>query len=207
MSDERGDVHRGAMRPQRVAPLGVRLPRPRDPGGERVDGDVLDEAEHVAGADAVGRPHRGERQRAVAGDHRGHAVLRHRIDQRIPPHRRVVVRVAVDEPGRDVRATGVDDGLAVGARGRAPISVIAPSRMRTSASRAGAPVPSTTVPPRTSRFPVMVSPLSGSNANWLGRVRPRPRAADDRGRARGRGRTWARRRAAGRSRWRRSARP
>ena len=50
VADERGDVHRGAVRPQRVAPLGVRLPRPRDPGRERVDGDVLDEPEHVAGA-------------------------------------------------------------------------------------------------------------------------------------------------------------
>src|SRR5262245_46784708 len=32
-------------------------------------------------------------------------------------------------------------------------STITPSRTRTSASRAGAPVPSTTVPPRTKRFP------------------------------------------------------
>ena len=34
--------------------------------------------------------------------------------ERVPPHRRVVVRVAVDEAGRDDRATGVDLRLAVG---------------------------------------------------------------------------------------------
>ena len=77
VAHERGDVHRGAVGAERVAPFRVRLPRPRDAGGERVDGDVLDESEHVAGGDAVVGAHRRERQRAVAGDHRGHAVLRH----------------------------------------------------------------------------------------------------------------------------------
>ena len=200
MAEERGDVHRGAVRPQGVPPLGVRLPVPRDPGRERVDRDVLDEAEHVAGRHAVGGAHRRERQRAVAGDDRGHAVLRHRVDQRVPPHRRVVVRVAVDEPGRDVRAAGVDDRLAVGCEpGRRPRR---PRRRGCGrrAARGDAPVPSTSVPPRTSRFP-----LTEEDAiRWRARAR-RP-AAGARGRAPGRGRTSVHRPTGGRGRPRRSAR-
>ena len=46
-------------------------------------------------------------------------MLRHRVDERVPPHRRVVVRVAVDEAGRDDRAAGVDLGLAVAVEIRA----------------------------------------------------------------------------------------
>src|SRR5689334_4072204 len=39
-------------------------------------------------------------------------------------------------------------------------SATTPSRTRTSAARGGAPVPSTSAPPRTSRFPLMGSTLS-----------------------------------------------
>ena len=198
MAEERRDVHRGAVRPQGVPPLGVRLPVPRDPGRERVDRDVLDEAEHVAGGHTVGGAHGRERQRAVAGDHRGHAVLRHRVDQRVPPHRRVVVRVAVDEAGRDVRAVGVDDRLAVGCE---------PGRDLGDHAVADADVRGArwcTRPVEQRAAPDQQTPPHGDDAiPWRARAR-RP-AAGARGRAPGRGRTSVHPPAGGPGRRRRSA--
>ena len=59
---------------------------------------------------------RRQRERAVADEHRGHAVLRHRITRRVPEQRGVEVRVRVDEPGGDGRAAGVEHPLACGAQ-------------------------------------------------------------------------------------------
>ena len=134
------------------------------------------------------RAHGRERQRAVAGDDGGHAVLRHRVDQRVPPHRRVVVRVAVDEPGRDERAAGVDDRLAVG---REPGADLGDRRRRGCARRRRAAVrPSRRRPcrPGPAGSPVMALPCRGGTLIRLAASDDaRRRAADDpRSRARAR---------------------
>ena len=65
---------------------------------------------------------RRDREAAVAGDDGGDAVEARRRERRVPEHLRVVVRVDVDEPGRDDVAAGVEHALAVevGADGARP---------------------------------------------------------------------------------------
>src|SRR5204863_6206611 len=92
----------------------VRLPVPRDTGHEGVNRYVLDESEHVAGPYAVLCTHWHERERAVSGDRRRDAMLWHRVEERVPPQRRVVVRVAIDEPRCDERSAGIDLLFTVG---------------------------------------------------------------------------------------------
>ena len=149
--------------------------------------------------DAVGGAHRCERERAVAGDDGGHAVLRHRVDERVPPHRRVVVRVAVDEPGRDERAVGVDDGLAVGPEPRAHLGDHAVADPHVGGARRARPCRRPACRPVPAGLPSWETTLTGASA------RARRPAAGARGRARGHGRRWARRSGAGRGRGRRSA--
>ena len=114
--------------------------------------------------DAVGGAHRRERQRAVAGDDGGHAVLRHRVDERVPPHRRVVVRVAVDEPGRDERAAGVDDRLAVGREPGADLGDHAVADPHVGGARGRARCRRPACRRVTSRSPVMGDDATGSSA-------------------------------------------
>ncbi len=78
-------------------------------------------------------------------------MQRRRAGVGVPEQLGVVVGVQVDEAGRDEEAAGVDDRVGAG---RAPCRcrlrwrrTRSPS-MRTSARTGGAPVPSTTVPPR-----------------------------------------------------------
>ncbi len=100
--------------------------------------------------DVVGTERR-DREAAVAADHGRHAVQRRRRQTGIPQHLGVVVRVHVDEARRDHEPGGVDRArrrLRSSSRRRRR-SV--PSRTPTSARTAGAPVPSTTDPPRTMR--------------------------------------------------------
>ena len=89
---------------------------------------------------AVLGPGRRDREAAVAGDHGRDAVVRRRPQRRIPEHLRVVVRVDVDEAGRDRAARRVE--LALAAAGSGPISRMTPSAIATSATRPGAPLPS-----------------------------------------------------------------
>ena len=104
---------------------------------------------------------------------------RHRVDQRVPPHRRVVVRVAVDEPGRDVRTVGIDDRLAVGCEPRRDLGdrAVADADVR-GARRCARPVdqraaPDQQVPPHGGgRYPV----ASESSAARSRRPRSRARA-------------------------------
>ena len=132
---------------ERVEVLGERLPAPVDALGERGAGDVLhalhqaDEPLLVAGA------HGREPDAAVAGDDGGDTVTRRRLEQRVPRGLAVVVRVDVDEAGRDEQPGGVDGLRRVAVerrlrhrrRRRRP----SPRRRRRSAV---APVPSTMVP-------------------------------------------------------------
>ena len=63
-------------------------------------------------------PGRRDREAAVAGDDRGDAVEARRRERGVPEHLRVVVRVDVDEAGRDDAAAGVEHALAVEVRRR-----------------------------------------------------------------------------------------
>ena len=177
-------VRAEAGRAQAVPPGRPVGPVPRDAGSERADGHVLDEAEHVEdGLEDLGvvGTERCERQGAVA-DHDGRdAVQRHRVDRRVPPQRGVVVRVGVDEAGRHDATGGVELGLAVGPRARGPTSTIVPARTRTSAVTEGAPVPSTTVPPRTRRSPgerVTVDSRASDSAGSASAAFERPEVRD-----------------------------
>ena len=137
---------------------GKRLPAPLDAGGQRGAGDVLD-ALHQPDQPLVpiGRDRR-EADAAVAHHHGGDAVPARRRELRVPGGLAVVVGVDVDEAGRDERAVGVD--LARARRRRpCPTAVTTPSVMATSAVRAGAPVPSTTCPPRITRSVLPCVPL------------------------------------------------
>ena len=105
--------------------------------------------------------HGREADAAVAHHDGGDAVPARRREQRVPGGLAVVVRVDVDEAGGDERAVGVD--LRRGRRrSTAPTSVMTPSVMATSAVRAGAPVPSTTVPPRMTRSCAAMVPPVGA---------------------------------------------
>ena len=119
------------------------------PADERGTGDVLD-AFHQADQPVVLVGLRGrEPDTAVAHDDGGDAVPARRREQRVPGDLAVEVRVHVDEAGRDEQAVGVD--LLAALPSTAPTSVTTPSVIATSAVRAGAPVPSTTVPPLITR--------------------------------------------------------
>ena len=106
---------------ERVEVLADRLPVPLDGLAQRRAGNALD-AFHQADQPvvAVGGGGR-EADAAVAHDHGGDAVPDRRREQRVPGDLAVVVRVHVDEAGRDGEAGGVDllaTGVVDGARPR-----------------------------------------------------------------------------------------
>ena len=108
VADEGDDVHAQAL-VEDVEVLAERLPPPIDALGERGERHLLDEVEEPGQRVAVLGPAGRERDAAVAGDDRRHAVADRRRRQRIPVQLRVVVRVGVDEPRRDDAIVGVDD--------------------------------------------------------------------------------------------------
>ena len=112
---ERGDVHRELEAVERVEVLGEGLPAPLDALVQRGAGDVLDAFHHLDQALLPTRAHRREADAAVADDDGRDAVAGRRVEHRVPRGLAVVVRVDVDEPGRDEAAGGVDDlgGVAV----------------------------------------------------------------------------------------------
>ena len=93
--------------------LRERLPIDVD-GAQHLHRDGFDVGQEFGHALLVAAAHRRQRERAVAEDHRGGAVLRRERAQRIPRHLRVVVAVVVDETRRHRQAIGID-----GARRRA----------------------------------------------------------------------------------------
>ncbi len=101
------DVHAdAALEPveegaEATAPVGDAL-------GERVGRHALDPAEHLQQPRDVLGLRRREGEPAVAGEERGDAVPRRGRRRRVPVQLRVVVRVHVDEAGRDEQAVGVD---------------------------------------------------------------------------------------------------
>jgi hypothetical protein len=96
---------------ERVEVLREGLPAPRDAFGERGSGDVLDALHQLDQPVLAARPHWREADATVAHHHGGDAVPARRREQRVPGDLAVVVRVEVDEPGRDQQAVGVDDLL------------------------------------------------------------------------------------------------
>ena len=91
---------------------------PRDARGERGDVHVLDVLERAGDELVVLGARRRDREPAVAGDHGGDAVEARRRERGIPEHLRVVVRVDVDEAGRDDAVAGVEHLLTVEVRHR-----------------------------------------------------------------------------------------
>ena len=89
--------------------------------------------------------HRRQRQRAIAEDHGGGAVLGREGAQRVPGDLRVVMAVIVDKAGGDGAARR-RRSFARPAPLNLPISTILPFLMPTSPRNAGMPEPSTTSP-------------------------------------------------------------
>jgi hypothetical protein len=119
VADEGREIDPGTRHVHGVAVTRVVGPRPRHVVVEEVTRHVFDVREqigHVGAGAFVGGE---ERQAAVTHEHRRHAVQRFRIEEGIPEHLRVGVRVGVDEAGRDDRTARVDLGFAVGREIRA----------------------------------------------------------------------------------------
>ena len=113
MPDERADVDRGAplldggeeLREGLEGPLGA---DPRAQGVERHALHLLEGAQHEI---AMRGPRRRDAEAAVPHHHRGDAVPGRDGEHAVPEDLRVVVRVDVDEAGRDRRAVGVEDAV------------------------------------------------------------------------------------------------
>ena len=89
-------------------PARERLPREVEAGLEGGKGHALDAREHRDDVLRGARVDRCERESAVAADDGRDAVQARRCRERVPQDLRVVVRVHVDEAGRDDQAAGVD---------------------------------------------------------------------------------------------------
>ena len=107
VADEEAGVHREHA-VEAVEVLSRRRPVPRHALRERLERHALDAGEHLHQVVAGARPERRDREAAVPADHRRHAVQRRRRERRVPERLRVVVRVDVDEAGRDHAPAGVD---------------------------------------------------------------------------------------------------
>ena len=144
----RGDVDRTREAVEGVEVLGEGLPLPRDALVQRGAGNVL-HALHELDQELVAvAAHRRESDAAVAEHRGGDSVPARRREQRVPRDLAVEVGVRVDEPRGDEQPVGVDLPRAPpGPASIRPTSVICPPSIPMSAVRAGAPVPSTTVPP------------------------------------------------------------
>ena len=106
VADQRAGIDAEAL----VEPVHVlreRLPIDVD-GAQHLHRDGFDIGQEFGHALFVAAAHRGQRERAVAEDHGGGAVLRREGAQRIPRHLRIVVAVVVDETRRHSEAVGID---------------------------------------------------------------------------------------------------
>jgi hypothetical protein len=113
VADERADVDRGAAALDRDEELREALERPvrADPGPERVERHALDLLERAEHEVAVRGARRRDAEPAVPHHDRRDAVPRRDREHPVPEDLGVVVRVDVDEAGRDHRAVGVHDTL------------------------------------------------------------------------------------------------
>ena len=153
VADQRADVDRGAAALDRVEVLREGLERPvarRARRGARRA--TCPRRSRACAGSARGAPDGSARCRSRScPSRRGDAVPRRDRQHAVPEHLRVVVRVDVDEAGRDDAAVGVDRGRAGRVPRTSPSAAMRPPRIPTSPRRRGAPVPSTSVPPRIRR--------------------------------------------------------
>ena len=153
----RADVERARHLLDRVQVLGKAFPAPLDSFGERGAGNVLDafhQADQkffLAGLDGS------EADAAIAHHDRGHAVPARRSEIRIPGDLAVVMRVDIDEAGRDQQSGRVD--FAPRRAGLPADVVITPPSIATSPMNAVLPVPSTILPLRITRSCMLSVPL------------------------------------------------
>ena len=107
MADEEPGVDRD-LPVEAVEELAEAVPLPGRSLLERVDRHPLDPRHHALGVEGVLVLERRQREPAVAGDHGGDAVQTRRRRPTVPVQLRVVVRVRVDEPGRDEEPGSVE---------------------------------------------------------------------------------------------------
>lgn len=105
---EEGEVERGLARRGRVHELREGLPVPGDALGEHLEGDRLHVDEIAHGDLARLGPAGRDADAAIAHHHRGHAVPGGGRERPVPADLRVVMRVRIDEAGRNREARGVD---------------------------------------------------------------------------------------------------
>ena len=158
---EEAGVDRGAARLDPLEVVAERLPVPRQALLQRRERDALDPGHQPRQIVDVLVGGGREREPAVAAEHGGDAVHRRRARRRVPQQLRVVVRVEVDEAGRDHEVGRVDRAR------RALVDVadlddpaVADARRRP--RRDAPPVPSTTVPPLIFRSSISAPLESGS---------------------------------------------
>ncbi len=96
---------------ERVHELGERLPVPGETLLQHHARDVLDALHQLDEPVVISRAHRREPDAAVADDDRRDTVPRRRDHPLAPRRLAVVVRVDVDEAGRDEKTVGVDRAL------------------------------------------------------------------------------------------------
>ena len=108
MCDLAADVDREPSALNRIEVFGVALPAPRDAFGQRAAGNVLHALHELDQPVFATGAHRGEAHAAVAGDDCGDTMAAGRLEQAVPAHLAVVVRMDVDESRRDEEAGGID---------------------------------------------------------------------------------------------------
>ena len=118
--------------------------------GQRHRRHALDLGEHPGQVVALVGPVGGHREPAVAGQHRGDAVVARRRGVGLEGELGVVVGVGVDDARGHVQAVGVDDLVGLGGVDEADLGD-APVLDGDVAAPAGEPVPSTTMPPMMAR--------------------------------------------------------
>ncbi|CAG7209929.1 hypothetical protein PICSAR30_03446 [Mycobacterium avium subsp. paratuberculosis] len=122
--DLAADVDGELLLADRVEVFGVGLPPPGDALGQRGAGNVLDTLHQLDQPLLGARPHRGEADPAVAGDHGGDAVTAGRLEQTVPAHLAVVVGVDVDEAGSHDFPCGIDGFGGLGGRQAAGLGAV-----------------------------------------------------------------------------------
>ena len=108
MADERPDVHAEPLA-DRAHVVRERFPRPWHACLKHLHRDRFDVRQHAGELLALGCLHGRERERAVADDDRGRAVVAGERAERIPQDLGVVMAVVVDEPRRNDAPVGLDD--------------------------------------------------------------------------------------------------
>ena len=114
VGDLAAHVDRELLLADRVQVLRVGLPAPGDALGQCGAGDVLDTLHQLDQPLLAAGPDRGEADAAVAGHHGGDPVAARRLEQAVPAHLPVVVRVDVDEAGRHHMPCRIDGFGGVG---------------------------------------------------------------------------------------------